>query len=170
MIHLLNPNKATGPDAISNKMLKIVAEEVSAPLSVLFNKSFREGIFVVIWKESNVLPFYKKGDKTIPSNYRPISLQSNIGKLQERIAFKSIYNHLHDNHLLYKYQSGFLPNHSTPYQLIVIYHHICQTFDNDQFSCIMFCDMSKAFDRVWHRRLVSYSNSDNTALLVLFSN
>ena len=106
------------------------------------------------WKESNVLPLHKKGDKSQPSNYRPISLLSNIAKLQERIVFKNIYNHLHDNNLLYKYQSGFLPNHSTTYQLIDIYHHVCQTFDNDQFSCMIFCDMSKAFDRVWHRGLL----------------
>ena len=154
LINLLNPNKATGPDDISNRMLKLVSKEVSTPLSILFNKSFNEGNFAMKWKESNVLPLHKKGDKSQPSNYRPISLLSNIAKLQERIVFKNIYNHLQDNNLLYKYQSGFLPNHSTTYQLIDIYHHVCQTFDNDQFSCMIFCDMSKAFDRVWHRGLL----------------
>ena len=129
-------------------MLKLVSKEVYTPLSILFNKPFNEGNFAMKWKESNVLPLHKKGDKFQPSNYRPISLLSNIAKLQERIVFKNIYNHLHDNNLLYKYQSGFLPNHSTTYQLIDIYHHVCQTFDNDQFSCMIFCDMSKAFDRV----------------------
>ena len=59
-----------------------------------------------------------------------------------------------ENDLLYKYQSGFLPNHSTTYQLVDIYHHICQTFDNNQFSCMVFCDVSKAFDRVWHKGLI----------------
>ena len=105
-------------------------------------------------KESNVLPIHKKDDKSQSSNYRPISLLSNIAKRQEPIVFKNIYNHLHDNNLLYKYQSGVLPNHSTTYQLIDIYHHVCQTFDNDQFSCMIFCDMSNAFDRVWHRGLL----------------
>ena len=154
LIKLLNPNKATGPDEISNRMLKLVAKEVSIPLSILFNRSFREGSFAMNWKESSVLPLFKKGDKSQPSNYRPISLLSNISKIQERIVFKHIYNHLLENNLLYKYQSGFLPNHSTTYQLIDIYHHVCQTFDNEQFSCMIFCDMSKAFDRVWHRGLL----------------
>ena len=135
-------------------MLKAVAKEISVPLSILFNRSLAEGVFASSLKESNVLPLYKKDDKSLPSNYRPISLLSNIGKLLERIIFKHIYNHLHENHLLYKYQSGFLPNHSTTYQLIDIYHHICQTFDNDQFSCMVFCDVSKAFDRVWHKGLI----------------
>ena len=61
-----------------------------------------------------------------------------------------------ENDLLYKYQSGFLPNHSTTYQLVDIYHHICQTFDNNQFSCMVFCDVS------WH--------SIGSGTKVLFSN
>ena len=154
LINSLNPNKSTGPDNISNRMLKAVAKEISVPLSILFNRSFAEGVFANSLKVWNVLPLYKKDDKSLPSNYRPISLLSNIGKLQERIIFKHIYNHLHENILFYKYQSGFLPNHSTTYQRIDIYHHICQTFDNDQFSCMFFCDVSKAFDRVWHKGLI----------------
>ena len=54
-IELLNPNKATGPDEISNKMLKAVAKEVSVPLNILYNRSFR-----------------------------PVSLLSNIAKIQEK--------------------------------------------------------------------------------------
>ena len=154
LIELLNPNKATGPDGISNKMLKAVAKEVSVPLNILFNRSFREGKFTNIWKSSNVIPIPKKGDSSDPSNFRPVSLLSNIAKLQERIVFKNVYNFLMENDLLYKYQSGFLPNHSTTYQLVDIYHHICQTFDNNQFSCMVFCDVSKAFDRVWHKGLI----------------
>ena len=96
----------------------------------------------------------KKGDNSDPSNFRPVSLLSNVGKLQERIVFKHIYNFLHENDLLYKYQSGFLPNHSTTFQLIDIYHHICQTFDSNQFSSMVFLDVSKAFDRVWHKGLI----------------
>ena len=154
LIEILNPNKATGPDEISNKMPKAVAQEVSFPLSILFNRSFSEGKFSEIWKFSNVIPLPKKGDNSDPSSFLPVSLLSNVGKLQERIAFKNIYNFLNANDLLYKYQSGFLPNHSTTFQLIDIYHHICQTFDNNQFSCMVFCDVSKAFDRVWHKGLI----------------
>ena len=119
-------------------MLKAVAKEVSVPLNILFNRPFREGKFSDIWKYSNVIPIPKKGDSSDPSNFRPVSLLSNVAKLQERIVFKNIYNFLMENDLLYKYQSGFLPNHSTTYQLIDIYHHICQSFDNNQFSCVCF--------------------------------
>ena len=67
---------------------------------------------------------------------------------------KNLYNFFLDNNLLYKYQSGFLPHHSTVFQLIDIFHNICQAFDNNMFSCIVFCDVSKAFDRVWHKGLL----------------
>ena len=154
LIELLNPNKATGPDGINNKMLKAVAKEVAVPLSILFNRSFREGKFANIYKYSNVIPLPQKGDNSDPSNFRPVSLLSNVGKLQERIVFKHIYNFLHENDLVYKYQSGFLPNHSTTFQLIDIYHHICQTFDSNQLSCMVLLDVSKAFDRVWHKGLI----------------
>ena len=112
------------------------------------------GIFPDIWKLANVIPIFRKGDKSEPSNYRPIALLSCIGKLQERIVFKNMYNFLIDNNLLYKYQSGFLPHHSTVFKLIDIFHNNCQSFDNNMFSCIVFCDVSKAFDRVWHKGLL----------------
>ena len=118
------------------------------------NRSFNEGIFPEAWKIANVIPIFKKGDKSLPLNYRPVALLSCLGKLQERIVFKNLYNFLIDNNLLYKYQSGILPHHSTVFQLIDIYHNICQAFDNNLFSCIVFCDVSKAFDRVWHQGLL----------------
>ena len=62
-----------------------------------------------------------------------------------------MYNHLYSNNLLYKYQSGFRPGHSATFQLIDIFPHICQSFDKKQYYCMVFCDISKAFDKVWHR-------------------
>ena len=127
LIQTLNPNKANGLDGISNRMLKSVSKTISKPLAILLNRSFAEGIFPKIWKMSGLVPIPKKGDKSSPSNYRPIALLSNLSKIQERIAFKNLYNHLLDNNLLYKYQSGFLPQHSTVFQLVDIYHNICQS-------------------------------------------
>ena len=100
------------------------------------------------------MPLFKKGNKEQPSNYRPISLISCVGKVMERVVFKYVYNHLHLNKLIYKYQSGFLPGHSTTYQLIDIYNQICKAFDDRQSTCMVFCDISKAFDRVWHKGLL----------------
>ena len=135
-------------------MLKAVAKEVAVPLSTLVNISFREGKFADIYKHSNVIPLTQNGDNSDSSIFLSVSLLSNVGKLQERIFFKHIYNILPENDLLYKYQSGFLPNHSTTFQLIDMYHHICQAFSSNQYSCMDFLDFSKAFDRVWHKELI----------------
>ena len=150
----LDPNKASGPDLISNKMIKNVSRAIVKPLCILFNRSLREGVFPDIWKLGNLVPLFKKGDRSVSSNYRPVSLLSNIGKIQERIVFKHMYNHLVSNNLLFKYQSGFRPGHSTTFQLIDIFHHICQSFDEKQYSFMVFCDISKAFDKVWHKGLL----------------
>ena len=92
-------------------MLYGASKSVSKPLCILMNRSFSEGVFPDIWKLANVVPSFKKGDKSQPSNYRPLALLSCIEKLQERIVFFKLDNFLLDNNLLYKHQSGFLPHH-----------------------------------------------------------
>jgi hypothetical protein len=69
----LNINKANGPDEISHRMLKETRFSICTPLSIIFNRSMQENIFPELWKESNVMPLFKKGDKNLVSNYRPIS-------------------------------------------------------------------------------------------------
>jgi hypothetical protein len=63
------------------------------------------------------MPAFKKDDKSSPSNYRPISLLSCIGKVMERAVYKYTYNFIFEHSLLYAYQSGFIRGHSTVYQL-----------------------------------------------------
>ena len=150
----LNINKANGPDEISHRMLKETRFSICTPLSIIFNRSMQENIFPELWKESNVMPLFKKGEKNLVSNYRPISLISCVGKVMERVIFKCVYNYLHANNLIYDKQSSFLPGHSTVYQLIDIYNQICSAFDERKSTCIIFCDISKAFDRVWHSGLL----------------
>ena len=89
-----------------------------------------------------------------PTNYRPVSLISCVGRASERVIFKHVYNHIADNNLLYKYQSDFLLGHSTVHHLIEIIHHTCLALENYETSCHSFCEILKAFDRLWHRRLI----------------
>ena len=135
-------------------MLKESSKTICVPLTVIFNRSIQENIYPDCWKDSHVMPLFKKSDKNIVSNYRPISLISCVGKVMERVIFKYTYNYLHANNLIYHKQSGFLPGHSTVYQLTDIYNQICSAFDERKSTCIIFCDISKAFDRVWHSGLI----------------
>ena len=77
----------------------------------------------------------------------------------ERVIYKHVYNHLVRNKLIYEYQSGFLPKHSTVHQLLELYNSILNSLENKEFSCFIFCDFSKAFDKVWHRGLLLKLNS-----------
>jgi hypothetical protein len=100
------------------------------------------------------MPLFKKGDKSSISNYRPISLLSAVGKVFERIVLKEVFDNLISNNLLYKFQSGFIPGHSTVHQLMEIYYRLCMSLDDHCFTTLILFDISKAFDRVWHTGLL----------------
>lgn len=91
ILDILNVNKASGLDMISKRMLKYTSASISKPLEILFNRSIQEGVFPEIWKLAQVVPMYKKGEKSMPENYRPLSSLSNVGKGMERVVFKHIY-------------------------------------------------------------------------------
>lgn len=154
IISILDSNKAVGPDRISNRMLKEVKHEIAGPLCLLFNKSLLEKKYPKDWKLAHVIPVFKNGDRSLVSNYRPIALLCNMSKIFEKIVYKRIFNFLIENVLLYKFQSGFIPGHSTSHQLIELVHEILQALDNHELICLIFCDVSKAFDRVWLRGLI----------------
>ncbi len=153
-ISLVNPSKASGPDLISPRLLREGARELSVPLSNYFNKLISNSVFPSPWKLANVTPIFKKSDPTDPQNYRPISLLSCIGKLMERCVHKYLYNFLITNNKLTPFQSGFIKGDSTVNQLTYIYNDICKALDEGKEVRAVFCDISKAFDRVWHKGLL----------------
>ena len=55
-------------------MIKICNESVTLPLKIIFEESLKKGIFQYIWKKDKIILEHKKEDKTLISNYRPISL------------------------------------------------------------------------------------------------
>jgi hypothetical protein len=157
VIKSLDIGKATGPDGISNRLLKETATAISLPLSDLFNKSFELGKIPKKWKEANLSPIFKKDDKAVMANYRPISLLSCLGKVQERIAYLHLYKYLQINKLLTWKNSGFRELDSAMNQLIYITHKIHRALEDGQEVCLVFLDVSKAFDRVWHSGLLHKS-------------
>ena len=101
-------------------------------------------------------PIFKKGDKQLIKNYRPISLLPICGQIFEKFIFNNLYSYLHTNNLIFKNQSGFRPGDSTTNQLLYLNDEIHQAF-----GCIesfevraVFLDISKAFDKVLHEGLV----------------
>ena len=150
----LPTGKASGPDLISNKILKELAQPLASPLQDLFNFSLNKGKVPSIWKQANVTPILKKDDPSEVSNYRPISLLSTVGKVLEKIVHKRIFNFFQENHVITTLQSGFVPGDSTVNQLTDLYNTFCQALDEGKEVRAIFCDISKAFDRVWHKGLL----------------
>ena len=150
----LNPSKAVGPDLIHNKILTVSSPVISAALTSLFNRSLLEGRFPCQWKIAHVTPIHKKGSRDKCTNYRPISLLSCVGKVLERCIQDCLLNYLRINDLITPCQSGFLPGDSTVFQLLSIYNDICKSFDKGVNTQAIFFDVSKAFDKVWHRGLL----------------
>jgi hypothetical protein len=137
----LDPRKASGPDDINHRMLIATKNTFCRPLCKLFNLSLRKKCFPSFWKLANVIAVFKKSDKSIASNYRPISLLSCISKIFERTSFKYGFNHISRYTYIHKLQSGFLSGYSTTHQLVEIYHCIMTAFENQTPLTLTFCDV-----------------------------
>ena len=150
----LDINKAVGPDNISNHVLKKCALSLSDPLSEIFNQSLSEGVFPTEWKYANVSPLFKSNDSHIRENYRPISLLSCVSKCLECCVFMYLYKYCVANNLLTWRNSGFKHRDSTVYQLIGLVHMLHDSINKGKTVTMVFLDISKAFDKVWHEGLL----------------
>ena len=96
----LSIGKATGPDSISNRLLKELAVPLSEPLADLLNFSIRSGKIPKLWKEANISPIYKEDDPSIVSYYRSISLLNTLGKVLEKNVHKYVFNFCRDKSII----------------------------------------------------------------------
>ena len=150
----LDPNKALGPDLISPQLIKEGKNELAYPYSKLFNLSIESHRFPESFKKSNVTPIHKKDSRMNLNNYRPISLNSIQGKLMEKIVNMKINDYMTEHNIITPFQSGFRQGDSTTNQLLFLTNEFTKALDENKESRIVFCDISKAFDRVWHKGLL----------------
>ena len=92
LLKKLNPHKTAGPGQIKPIVLQTLHKELAPILQVIFQRSINHGKLLNIWKDANVSPVFKKGDKSKPSNYRPISLTCVLCKVLEHIVASSMSN------------------------------------------------------------------------------
>ena len=155
VLRSLKLKTSSGPDGISSSMLKNTVFSISSTLCSLFNLSLSTGIVPSDWKSSNITPVFKSGNKNLVSNYRPISLLSIPSKLLERIVLNRLLAHLLTNSILSPRQFGFRPGSSTQEALLVATHDWQRLLDQGHSSAALFLDLSKAFDKVPHHKLLS---------------
>lgn len=152
----LDPYKSCGPDRVPVRIMKECAQEIAPLLTMIFNQSVHTGDLPCDWLSANVCPVYKKGDRSSPNNYRPVSLTSVSCKLLEHIIFHHIIAHVEDHNIIMEYQHGFLKRHSCETQLINTMEEIHRHLDQNRKAQIdvQVLDFSKAFDTVAHERLL----------------
>lgn len=151
----LDVNKACGPDNIPPRVLKEANRELSIPLAVLFNKSLKDGIVPKEWKEAEVVAIFKKGQKSDPGNYRPVSLTCIICKILESFIRDAIVSYMTEIELFSKCQHGFRPGRSCMTQLLEVMEDFTKMWDNKDSFDIVYLDFRKAFDTVPHKRLLT---------------
>lgn len=155
LLRHLDISKASGEDGISNRILKCSCEGIYKPLTKLINLSFSLGQYPSCWKLANVVPLFKGDNRQYKSNYRPISLLPCLSKICEKIVFSELYEFLSKQNFFHYFQSGFRPGDSTVMQLIYIVNKIYNALEKGHEVRAVFLDISKAFDKVWHKGLLA---------------
>ena len=157
-INELKNKNSTGKDGISSKLLKTIKTSLIKPLTLIFNQMLITGIFPERLKIAKVLPLYKKDDKVLLNNYRPISLLSVISKIFDRIIYNQLYSYFENKNILYSGQYGFRIKHSTELASLEVIETIISQMDTNKIPLGIFLDLSKAFDTLDHEILITKLN------------
>ena len=158
IIKSLNSNKSCGPNSIPTKVLHLLQDQISNHLATICNLSFSTGVFPDFLKTAKVIPIHKKNSKLEVSNYRPISLLSNIDKIFEKLMHSRLIEFLEEKQILHYRQFGFRKDFSTNHAILTLLESIQKALDDGQFACGIFIDLEKAFDTVSHDILLEKLN------------
>ena len=158
IIKFLKSNKSCRPNSIPTKDLHILQDQISNHLATICNLSFSTGVFPAIPKTAKVIPIHKKNSKLEVSNYRPISLLSNIDKIFEKLMHSRLIEFLEEKQILHYRQFGFRKDFSTNHAILTLLESIQKALDDGQFACGIFIDLEKAFDTVSHDILLEKLN------------
>lgn len=150
LILTLKPHCAPGPDKISNQILINLCEYIALPLLHIFNQSFSQGIVPDKLKTAIIKPIHKSGDKTLISNYRPISLLNSLSKVLEKAMKKRLIAYLDKHNLLSDCQFGFRAKMSTEQAISELTNYIVKNTDEGSKVIGVFLDLAKAFDTISH--------------------
>ena len=150
----INTSKACGTDNISNTVLKTCADNIAPGLAAIYQSSIDSGDLPADWLNANISCVFKKGNKHLAENYRPISLTSVLCKQLEYIIYGHIMAYLESNKILTHLNHGFRRGYSCETQLIITLHDLLKSFDDKKQVDIAVLDFSKAFDTIPHSTLL----------------
>jgi len=147
-------SKSCGPDNLPGVLLKTFASVIASSLTKIFSYSFNSCSLPDVWKLAKVRPIFKKGDRSQPTNYRPVSLTCITCKLMEHIVSSEIHSFLDENNVLHGAQHGFRKGRSCETQLIHTFNTLAMNKEKGHITDVIILDFSKAFDSVSHKKLI----------------
>ena len=151
----LKVGSAGGPDNLKPIFMKSLANELAGPLSHIFEILFHSGCVPSSWKLAHITPVFKKGDPSLASYYRPVSLTSVCCKLMETVIKDQMMYYLLKMKFISRHHHGFLMRHSTCIQLLECVQDWSVTLKNKQSMDTLYVDFSRAFDSVVHSKLMN---------------
>ena len=143
----LDNKKSCGIDGISNIIMKSINNILIKPITIIINQMLETGVFPDKLKVAKVIPLFKKGDPTLLTNYRPISLLPSLSKIFEKVIYQQLYAYFENLNLFFKGQYGFRKGHSTEMASLELVDRILSFMDNGDTPNGIFLDLSKAFDK-----------------------
>ena len=148
-IDQLSVNASAGPDGVPAIFLKRARDNLSEPLTILWNTSLETGQIPELFKLAFITPVLKPGaPKCETASYRPVSLTSHLVKTFERVLKKVLQNHLEVTLALNDQQHGFRSKRSCLSQLLSHYNEILKGMEEGGNVDTVYLDFSKAFDKV----------------------
>ena len=154
LLRNLKPGKAPGPDSLRNLVLKTCADHIAPILSLVYQRSLDSGELPQDWLSANISAAFKKGNRHLPENYRPISLTSIPCKILEHIICSHLHKHFDKYKILTNLNHGFRTGFSCETQLLTTADDLLQSFDQNKQVDVAILDFSKAFDTVPHHKLL----------------
>ena len=167
LIHDLNVHKSPGPDGIHPRFMQELSAELCIPLTMIFENSIESAQLPDQWKVARVSAIFKKGNKKLASNYRPVSITSIVCRTFEKIIRDHIVSFLMEHGLLSNFQFGFMKGRSTTLQLLNILNDWTHSMENKNITDCVYMDYQKAFDKVPHGRLLTKLKAYNLSSEVI---
>ena len=159
-------NRSSGIDYIDGYSIKLAAPLIENILLHLVNLTIDKSEYPQLWKINKVSPHFKKGDKTLGENWRPVTDIVFVSKLAEAAVLQQVSEHFSTNKLWHPNHHGFRPNHSTATAITQLYDIFIRGAEKKELTAALLLDLSAAFDVVDHQLLLQklelYNFSPNT--------
>ena len=151
----MSSSKAAGSDGVQLQMIKRCFAVIEPHILNIINHSIVRGEVPAVWKHATVVPIWKSGDRTQPSNFRPVSVLNAISKLAEKVVGAQLSNYLREHSILSPTQHAYRKGHSTESALLDLTSVIGRNREAGLVTCVTSCDLSKAFDSIDRSKLLS---------------